>query len=419
MRINILGGANEVGRSAIELDSDNSKILLDYGVLISGKEPRFPLTISPKHLDAIILTHSHLDHSGGIPLLYMTTKPKLLTTQLTLEISELLIKDFIRISSYYLPYELLELKSMLQHAKSVEINDMFKLKDLNITILSAGHIPGSIMALIECQNKRILYTGDFNTRDTQILNGAKINFPKLDAIIMEGTYATVNHEDRLKIENDFIVSVENIVNNGGIVLVPAFSVGRSQEILCVLYKYKINAPVYIDGMAKDASEIMLKHPRYFRDYKLLIDAHKSAIWIDTWSKRRKACRNPGIIVTPAGMLKGGNARFYMKKLAKEEKNAVFLVSYQITGTPGALLLEKGIYNFGNGMEKVKAKVEWYNFSSHCGNRELLETIKTNQVKKVILVHGEKEKLENFQKMVQEEKIAEEVIIPKAGEEILI
>ncbi|NHV11900.1 MAG: MBL fold metallo-hydrolase [Candidatus Verstraetearchaeota archaeon] len=419
MKVNILGAAGEIGRSAIQLTTSNSNILMDYGISFSKNEPKFPIPLSSKGLDAILLTHAHLDHSGGIPIFYVSTKPRLITTKITVEISELLIKDLIKLSSYYLPYESLELTNMVKSTKPVNINDQFRLKDLSIQLLNAGHIPGSSMFLIEGDGKKILYTGDFNVINTRMLQGAQIDLPRLDAIIIEGTYATIDHEDRTKVERDFVSSVNEIVSNGGTVVIPAFSVGRAQEILCVLHQYNIKGKIYIDGMAKDASSIFLNNPDFFRDYSLLLEAHKRAIWVNSWSERRKACKEPGIIIAPAGMLKGGNVRFYVKKTAKDQKNAIFLVSYQVEDTPGAMLMKNGVYNFGGKTEKVNARVKWFDFSSHCGNKELLHTIKMADAKKVILVHGEKNKLEKFKRILQDEKITEDIIIPEVGEEISI
>jgi len=419
IEIDILGGGREVGRSAILLKANEKKVLFDYGVMFSDGEPEFPLHVAPKEIDAIFLSHAHLDHSGGLPLLYVTENPKLITTKLTAEITELLIQDFIHISGYFLPYEHLELKSMMQSVTPINYNDSMKIGSLAVKFLNAGHIPGSIMTILEVNNKRILYTGDINTINTRLLKGAPKKLPKLDAIIIESTYATVNHPDRKETEKKFIKGITEVVDNGGIVLIPAFSVGRSQEVLCIIRAYKLKYPVTLDGMARKASRIMLRHPRFFRNYKLLVRALEKAKWVSGWSDRRKACKKPGIIVSPAGMLKGGNAVFYMKKLARNERNAVFLVSYQIPGTPGHILLESGVFNFGKKVEKVKSRVEWFDFSSHCGRKELLEIIgKMKKDTKVILVHGEEGDIEKLgEEIVEEFKL--EVIIPKNGDKIEI
>lgn len=419
IEVSILGGGREIGRSAILVKAKQKQLLLDYGVMLSDGEPEFPSHISPKDIDAIILSHAHLDHSGGLPLLYITEKPKLITTKLTAEITELLIQDFIHISDYFLPYEHLELKSMMQSITTINYNDTLNMETIKIKFLNAGHIPGSIMAALEIDNKRILYTGDLNTINTRLLKGASKKLPRLDAIIMEATYATVDHPNRKETEKRFIHAITEVVENGGTVLIPAFSVGRSQEVLCIIHAYKLKYPVTLDGMARKASRIMLRHPRFFRNYKLLVRALEKARWVSGWADRRRACKKPGIIVSPAGMLKGGNAVFYMKKLARNERNAVFLVSYQIPGTPGHILLESGVFNFGKKVERVKSRVEWFDFSSHCGRRELLEIAsKMEKNTKVILVHGEESEMIKLGKEIAE-KYGLEVIIPENDERVKI
>ena len=419
LKVKILGGGLEIGRSGILVEFEGGRLLLDYGVMLSDGEPEFPSHVSPRELDAVILSHAHLDHSGGIPLLYITEQPKFISTRLTAEITELLIQDFIHLTGYYLPYESLELNTMMRALHPVFYGDELKIGKAKVTILNAGHIPGSMMTMIEADGKRILYTGDLNTIDTRLLRGASTKFPKLDALIIEGTYATVDHPDRMETEKNFIATVKEVVERGGIALVPAFSVGRSQEILCVLAAHKVKYPITLDGMARKASKIMLKYPKYFRSYKLLSRALEKAKWVSGWSDRRKACKKPGIIVSPAGMLKGGTSVFYMKKLARNEKNAVILVSYQIPGTPGHILLENGVFNFGKRVEKVKAEVKWFDFSSHSGRKDLLKIIsKVKKDAKIIMVHSERESAEAFANEVKD-SIGVEIMTPENDESIVI
>ncbi len=418
MKLRILGGGGEIGRIGILLMHNENNILLDYGIMLTNGEPEYPFHVSPKEIKAVILSHAHLDHSGSIPLLYITEKPKFIATKLTAEITELLIQDLIKISGYYLPYENIELDTMLRNLYPVSYGQRIKIKDMSIRFLNAGHIPGSMMTIIEANGKRILFTGDLNTINTRLLKGAPKKLPKLDLIIMEGTYTTTNHPNRRELEKEFVDEIQKIIDNGGTVLIPAFSVGRSQEILCILTAHKVKSKIFLDGMARRASKIMLRYPEFFRNYKLLARALEKAIWISGWSQRKKACKKPAIIVSPAGMLKGGTAVFYMKKLARNEKNAVFLVSYQIPGTPGHILLENGVFNFGKRIEKVKAKVKWFDFSSHCGKKELTDIIKKVKEKRedaeIVMIHGEKENLKVFAEEIRD-TLKTEIIIPENNE----
>jgi len=375
--------------------------------------------VPPKEVDAIILTHCHLDHSGAIPIFHIHEKKPVYGTKLTFELTQMLIQDFIHLSGYYLPFEYLELRTMMRSVKNSKFNDPIKIKDLEIKLLNGGHVPGSAQVLIETQGKRILYTGDFNTRDTRLLKGADQNYGELDAIIIESTYADEDHPDRMEMEKELVKSVTEVVESGGTVLIPAFSVGRSQEILCVLAAHHFEYPVTLDGMAREACRIMMNNLEFFRDPKLFMDAVHMANWVEGWKDRRKATKKPGAIVSPAGMLKGGPAAFYISKIGKKSHNAIFLVSYQIPGTPGRELLEKGMCVIDGKVQKVKATVRHFDFSSHSGATELKETIKHLEGNpKVYVVHGAEGNCEMFANWIREE-VGLEAFAPEAGEIVAV
>ena len=414
VQLGFLGGTREVGRIAITVKTEKTQVLLDYGAMLD-REPGFPMHISPKDVDAIILSHSHLDHSGAIPIFYIEGKKPLYTNRLTTELNQLLISDFIHLSSYYLPFEYLELKTMTNNSKHLEFDSPQKVGDITFTFKNAGHIPGSVQPLIETQGKRILFTGDFNLTDTRLLEGAKMNYGDLDAVIIESTYATEEHTDRKKLEKDFVDACTDIAERGGIVLVPAFGVGRSQELACVLAAHHFEYTVSIDGMARDVSRVIMNYPQFLKDPRQFVDAMHSTEWVDGWRDRRKTARQPGVIISPAGMLKGGPAMFYIGKIGKKSNNAVYLVSYQIPGTPGKELLEKGICNIDGRMCKIKARVQHFDFSSHCGASELKESIKRlGGNPKVYVVHGAERNCEYFAKWAKDE-MGLEATAPKAGD----
>ena len=229
MQVGFLGGAREVGRIGISVKSKKSQVLLDYGVMLD-REPGFPMHVPPKEVDGLILTHSHLDHSGALPIFYIDNKLPLYTNKLNLELTQLLIQDFIHLSGYYLPFEYLELKTMMQSNKHLDFGAEEEVGDMRFQLLNAGHTPGSAQVLIEADGKRLLYTSDFNTIDSQLLTGASMDCGNLDAVIMESTYANEDHTDRSELEKRFVESATEVVEKGGIALVPAFGVGRSQEI---------------------------------------------------------------------------------------------------------------------------------------------------------------------------------------------
>jgi len=414
LQIGFLGGTHEVGRIAIAVKTEKTQVLLDYGVMLNHA-PGFPMHVPPKDVDAIILTHSHLDHSGAIPIFYIQGKKPLYANKLTTELNQILISDFIHLSSYYLPFEYLELKSMMRNSKHADFEAQEKIGDITFQFLNAGHIPGSAQILIEAEGKRILYTGDFNIIDTRLLEGAKMECKDLDAVIIESTYADEDHPERLQLEKHFVDEVTDTAERGGTVLIPAFGVGRSQEIACILTAHHFEYPVTIDGMARDASRVIMNHKEFIKDPKLFMDTLHSLDWAEGWRDRRKAAKAPGVIISPAGMLKGGPAVFYTSKIGKKVHNAIFLVSYQIPGTPGRQLLEKGICVIDGKMRKVKARVGHFDFSSHCGASELKEAVrKLGGNPRIYVVHGAEGNCELLAKWAKNE-LGLEATAPRAGD----
>jgi putative mRNA 3-end processing factor len=414
LQVGFLGGAREVGRIGIAVKSKKTQALLDYGVMFNH-EPGFPMHVPPKEVDALILTHSHLDHSGALPVFYIGGKVPLYTNKLNLELTQLLIQDFIHLSGYYLPFEYLELKTMMQSNKHLDFGVEENVGDMHFQLLNAGHTPGSAQVLIETEGKRLLYTSDFNIIDSQLLTGATMDYGDLDAVVMESTYANEDHSERLELEKRFVESATEVVEKGGIVLVPAFGVGRSQEMACILTAHHFEYPIILDGMAREASRIIMNYKEFLRDPKLFMNAMHSVDWVEGWRDRRKALKTPGVIISTAGMLKGGPAAFYVSKIGKKANNAIFLVSYQIPGTPGKELLDKGICTIDGKVRKVKALYEHFDFSSHCGASQLKEALRRMGGKpKVFVVHGDEGNCELFANWAKSE-LGLDAVAPKTGD----
>lgn len=418
LEISFLGGAREVGRIAIAVKSEKTQVLLDYGVMM-GNQPGFPMHIAPKNVDALILTHAHLDHSGILPIFYIQDKNPLYATRLTVELAQLLLKDFIHLSGYYLPFEYLELEYMMRSAVFTKYREKKTVGDMTIQLLDAGHIPGSAQILIEAEGKRVLFTGDFNSSKTRLLSSADSDYGELDAMIMETTYANEDHSERLELEKSFVAHVSEVVEKGGVALVPAFSIGRSQEMACVLAAHHFEYPVTMDGMARAANSVMMDNTEFLQDPRLFLDAVHGATWVDGWRDRRIAAKKPGVVISPAGMLKGGPAAFYISKLGKKAQNAVFLVSYQIPGTPGSELLQKGACVIDGKVCKIKAQVKHFDFSSHSGASQLQEVVKNLKGNPTVFtVHGAEGNCEKFAKWVKKET-SSKAVAPNAGDKFTI
>ncbi|MCS7108622.1 MAG: MBL fold metallo-hydrolase [Sulfolobales archaeon] len=389
VEIKMLGGGREVGRSAVALGYNGRYLLLDHGVNFTENDvPQFPQHIKPSLVEGIIISHAHLDHVGAAPLIYSSAKPPTITTNLSKPLIRVMVEDFLRISGYYIPYEYNELNTLLDNVIELSLNEWVELGDFKISLLNAGHIPGSAMALIELDGVRVLYTGDVNTAETKLVKPASYGGVSADILITEATYGNSLHPPRPYVEKELIDSILEVVENGGNVLIPVFSLGRAQELLCVLYQYLPGLNVYYDGMVRYVSEVVSSYPEYINMYGLLISALKKFNMVKTSGERRKLTKEKGIvIVASAGMLKGGPAQYYAKQFANNSKNGIFLVSYQARGTPGRKLLESGLLE-DNG-QLVKAKVKWFDFSSHADSEGLTNILRgVNNIKHVVVMHTE-------------------------------
>jgi len=415
MKITILGSGKEVGRSGFLVTSNNTNILLDYGVLLK-REPVFPIHVRPKDISSVVLTHAHLDHSGFIPSLFLSNSNiSVLGTNPTFDLSNLLIEDMIKISGYYLPFDYADLHSMMNHSRTLQYRERYPINNMQITLYESGHILGGSSILVESEGKRIFYTGDINTRGSKILRSADLDLPEVDILIIESTYSQTEQTPREESEKNLVEFAYNIVERGGTLFIPAFSVERAQEIASVLkasnFKYRIS----MDGMALKANEIMLKNPSFLKNPEVFRKIISEIEWVQGWRRRKQLVKEPGIITSPAGMLVGGTAMFYLQEIAKNPTNGIALVSYQGKGTPGRLLLEKGLVSYDGKSKKSLAEVNHFEFSGHSSRTELLEIL--NKIKgnpEVFTVHGDDMSCIKFANEI-EEKYGFHAIAPDNGQ----
>jgi len=415
MKITILGSGKEVGRSGFLVTSNNTNILLDYGVLLK-REPVFPIHVRPKDISSVVLTHAHLDHSGFIPSLFLSNSNiSVLGTNPTFDLSNLLIEDMIKISGYYLPFDYADLHSMMNHSRTLQYRERYPINNMQITLYESGHILGGSSILVESEGKRIFYTGDINTRGSKILRSADLDLPEVDILIIESTYSQTEQTPREESEKNLVEFAYNIVERGGTLFIPAFSVERAQEIASVLkasnFKYRIS----MDGMALKANEIMLKNPSFLKNPEVFRKIISEIEWVQGWRRRKQLVKEPGIIISPAGMLVGGTAMFYLQEIAKNPINGIALVSYQGKGTPGRLLLEKGLVSYDGKSKKSLAEVNHFEFSGHSSRTELLEIL--NKIKgnpEVFTVHGDDMSCIKFANEI-EEKYGFHAIAPDNGQ----
>ncbi len=423
IEVRVLGGGGEVGRTGVFLrDSSKSKgLLLDYGVGFDDYgRPLPPEHVKPSDLAGIVISHAHLDHVGAAPIFYVSAKPRVVMTKPTLEVGSILIKDMLKISSYYLDYTEEELNEMINSSMILDYGGEADLDDYSIVVSNAGHIIGSMLTYISTPSgERVLFTGDLNTVNTYTVTAAEPWPGEVDVIVIESTYGGVEHPDRQRVEKSLVEAVEETIDRGGVVLIPAFSVGRSQEVLTMIASEMPYVDIYLDGMSREISRVYLRNSKYLRNPDLFRKALEVAHVVRDWNDRRRAYRKPGVIISSAGMLKGGPALYYLKKLADESKNAVILVSYQSKDSPGHEILETGgIADLGIS---VKAKLMWFDLSSHAGRKGLLNMVLHYKggLRAVVLVHGDNESRDKLAKSISEELPDVKVHAPMNGEHVLL
>ena len=415
MKITILGSGKEVGRSGFLVTSNNTNVLLDYGVMLK-REPSFPIHVRPKDISTVVLTHAHLDHSGHIPSLFLSgSNISVLGTNPTFELSDLLIEDMLKISGFYLPFEYADLNNMMSHSKTLQYKEKHLVNDMEITLYESGHIIGGSSILVGVEGKRIFYTGDINKRGSKLLRSADLDLPEVDILIIESTYSQTEQAPREESEKNLVQFAHDVVERGGTLFIPAFSVERAQEIACVLKVNNFKHRISMDGMALKANEIMLRNPSFLRDPEGFKKIITEIEWVKGWQRRKHLVKEPGVIISPAGMLVGGTALFYLQEIAKNPNNGIALVSYQGKGTPGRLLLEKGLVSYNGKTKKSLAEVKHYEFSGHSSRTELFEILsKIKGNPRVLTVHGDDMSCTKFASEIKE-KYGFDAIAPDNGQ----
>ncbi len=415
VKITFKGASQEVGRSAFLID-DGDKILLDYGVKLTPHGVEYPLPVKT-NLNAAIISHAHLDHSGNLPHLFQETHCLAYMTPPTLSIAKVLWFDTLKIAGMEGMDATFDVEGIartekftfpLNYGKRMDITDHSA-----VTFHDAGHIVGSALTELNTRHKNILYTGDFRYVETRL--HAPAQFEKIkecDIMITESTYGDRDHPDRKETEKQFVASVQEAIDRGGHVLLPSFAVGRSQEIIDVLNEYKVEAPIYFDGMGQKVARIYLSNPAFLRKPQFLKKSLDRLNWVRNVKMRKQALKQPSIIVCTSGMLQGGSVYAYLPEIYNKKESKIIITGYQVKETAGRILLETGKINLEGLDVKVKADVERYDFSAHAGRKELFAAMKKLNPEHVICVHGDADVMKKFAAGIKEEGF--NAIVPEMG-----
>jgi KH/beta-lactamase-domain protein len=427
IRMTALGSFREVGRSAVYIQTNETNVLLDCGMNVGNPDDLFPFLnikeFDVRDLDAVILSHSHMDHSGLIPYLFKYEYDgPLYCTEPTLHTSTMLQLDYLNIcdrEGRIAPYGKKDVKSAVLHSICLDWGKVTDISpDIKLTLHNSGHILGSSLAHLHFGNgdHNLVYTGDYKFQRTRLLESASCKFPRLETLITESTYGGVQDivASRHESEKNFIQILNNTIKRGGKVLIPVLAVGRAQEIMVVLEDFISRkmiepVPVFIDGMIWEATAIHTTHPDYLNAELREKIFHQgknpftSEVFtqVDSYEARLDIIAGgPCIILATSGMLQGGPSLQYLKSMADDEKSSLIFCSYQVEGTLGKRI-QKGFreFQFMNAMgqiQPVKIKCEIHTvegFSGHSSRSQIISFIRKVKPKpeRVITLHGESSK----------------------------
>ena len=386
MEVQFLGGAGEIGRSAVLVDD---ALLLDYG-MATGSPPGYPVgSVDP---EAVVVSHGHLDHVGAVPALMSSGDlPPVHWTPPTRDLATMLAEDTLKLQggTPQCPFTETDVRRVTQASRTHGYGEAnsFDAAGYEVTLFDAGHIPGSAHVLVDDGETRLLYTGDFHTDDQRLVAGTTAR-PDADVVVCESTYADVRHEDRASVEQRFVESLRTTVWEGGTVVVPAFAIGRTQEIMLVCAAHDVEC--YVDGMGTRVTELLRRHPDFLRDADALQRAKSRARFVDGRDgQRRRIAEQNTVIVTTSGMLSGGPAMTYVPAVRDHPVNKIALTGYQVEGTPGRDLLDTGSAEIDGQRMPVSARVELYDFSAHADRDGLLSFLDSYRDARVLVNHGDR------------------------------
>ena len=429
-----LGGFGQVGRSCMLLTTSDSKILIDCGVNPGAKSPMdcYPrldwANITLDELDAVVIGHAHLDHTGFLPVLCKYGyKGPIYCTEPTLPMMNLIQLDAIKVASAQgrTPmYAERDVKQIMKQAITIPYGTVTDISpDIKLVLANAGHILGSALCHFHIGNgdHNFVYSGDIKFAKSILFESASWNFPRVETLLIESTYGAKEdiQASRQEVETSFIKSVNTVLKDGGKVLIPIPAVGRAQEILMVIDQYMksgemVEAPVFYEGMIAEASAIHEAYPEYLaRELRQRIletddNPFDSEYFtnVEHPDAREEPLRegSPAIIIATSGMLEGGPVLEYFKNIAPDKKNKILFVSYQVNGTLGRRVLEgaKQVSLIGKegkvevvtiecGIERLDG------FSGHSDYNQLISFVHKlrPKLRRVLVNHGERKKSENL------------------------
>ena len=427
VRITTLGCCREVGRAAFILSTPDTRILIDCGDK-PGAEGEVPYLQVPEALasgansiHAVVLTHAHLDHSALLPLLFKYGYDgPIYTTEPSRDLMGLLQLDYLDVAAKEgrtPPYQSEMVREAIKHTIPIEYGDVTDIApDIKLTLHNAGHILGSSIAHFHIGSGlyNVAFSGDIHYDDTRLFNGAVNDFPRVEALVLESTYGGRNdyQTDQEDAERQLIKVIKETLENDGKVLIPAFAVGRSQEIMLVLEEAMRTGrlptmPVHLDGMIWEATAIHTTYPEYLRDDvrdRIFHEDENPFLseqfnHIDEGEDERQAIADgdPCIILSTSGMVTGGPIMSWLEHVGPDPKSRMVFVGYQAEGTLGRRIqsgwTEIPVVGSGGRSKQLRLELDVETvdgFSGHADRQGLMNFVRTMNPRpeKVLCVHGD-------------------------------
>ena len=429
-----LGGFGQVGRSCMLLTTSDSKVLIDCGINPGARSPSeaFPridwANITLDELDAIVIGHAHLDHTGFLPvLLKYGYKGPIYCTEPTLPMMNLIQLDAIKVAAAQgkVPmYSDRDVFQVMRQAITLPYGSVTDISpDIKLVLSNAGHILGSATCHFHIGNgdHNFVYSGDIKYGRSMLLESANTNYPRVETLLIESTYGAKEdiQPSRQEVEAAFIASVNSVLKEGGKVLIPIPAVGRAQELMMVIDRYMksgelTEAPVFMEGMIQEATAIHEAFPEYLvKELKQKIletddNPFDSEYFtnIEHQDGREEPLREglPCIIIATSGMLEGGPVLEYFRNIAPHKQNKILFVSYQVNGTLGRRVMDGARQVSISGKEgrievvSINCSTERLEgFSGHSDYNQLMAFVQRlrHKLRRVLVNHGEKKKSENL------------------------
>lgn len=424
-RLSFLGGGRQVGRSSIMLQTSNSNILLDFGVDVGSdghpyiESPDFDI----EKIDAVVLSHSHLDHCGFIPWLYeQGYDGPLYCTAPSRDLMVLLCLDYVDVcqrEGKKVWYNKKSIEKVVKHTIALEYGEVSDISpDVRLTLEPSGHLLGSSLVHLHIGDglHNVLYTGDIKFGPSRLFEPASTRFQRVETLLIESTYGGANDitPGRQDSEKQLMDIVNRTMKRGGKVLIPSFAVGRAQEIMAVLAGNDFNYPVWMEGMLWDSTAIHTAYPEYLSKYVQRDIFHRGAnpFVADIFHRVSPKERNkkvidttdPCVVIATSGMLIGGPAVEYLKAFAPDKKNTLVFVGYQAEGTMGRRI-QRGwkdipLSKEGGKTRSVKMNMEVETvtgLSGHSDRKQLVSYVYKlpGRLERILTNHGDSYKCQEF------------------------